>query len=180
MKDSVAFLRSLWPLCWLLWLALPSAGLALTHEEAALLDRVRTVAAAPVDDFSVLGGADGARDGLYRYQLAFLGYGLCSIVAGEPELRAEARPLFTRLVEKMEQPTTIAYWKALGYGGDGSHENAMYRGHLNLMYALAHDRFGETRFDARFHTLSRELFTEITETGQCAANRMSCSCNATR
>jgi hypothetical protein len=145
-----------------LMLALPSAALALSPDESLLLDRARGVAAAPVEDFSVLGGIGDARDGGYRYQLAFLGYGLCSAVAGNPALQAEGKAIFTRLVEKMEHPTTLAYWKTLGYGEDGgTGRNVMYRGHLNLMYALAHDRFGETRFDERFHALSRTLFDEI-------------------
>ena len=146
----------------LLWLALPLGALALSADESLLLDRVREIAAAPVDDFTLLGQNAGVRDGLYRYQLAFLGYGLCSIMEGEPGLRAEGRTLFTRLIEKMERPATLAYWKARGYGGDGvGRDNAMYRGHLNLMYGLAHECFGETRFDARFHALSRALFDEI-------------------
>jgi len=62
----------------------------------------------------------------------------------------------------MERPKTLAYWKRDGYPGDGlKRDNAMYRGHLNLMYALAHDRFGETRFDEKFHALSSELMGEI-------------------
>src|SRR6266850_3013369 len=150
-----------WPF-FLLILALPSVALALSREESLLLDRARAIAAAPVEDFSVLGGTGGARDGGYRYQFAFLAYGLCSVVEGEPALRAEGRAIFTRLLEKMEHPTTLEYWKALGYEGDGvTRKNVMYRGHLNLMYALAHDHFGETRFDERFHALSRALFEEI-------------------
>jgi len=145
-----------------LLLALPSTALALSPDELILLNRARTIAAAPVEDFRVLGGADGARDGCYRYQLAFLAYGLCSVVEGEPELRDEGRAVFTKFVEKMEHPTTLKYWKALGYGGDGArNQNVMYRGHLNLMYALAHDRFGETRFDERHHELSQTLFKEL-------------------
>ena len=140
----------------------PSIAVALSPDETILLNRVRTIAAAPVEDFRVLGETGAARDGCYRYQLAFLGYGLCSVVDGDPALREEGRAIFTRLVEKMEHPTTLAYWKALGFRGDGAKsQNVMYRGHLNLMYALAHDRFGETRFDERFHQLSAALFEEL-------------------
>src|SRR5260370_5135994 len=146
----------------LLMLAFPSVGLALSPDESRLLNRARAIAAAPVEDFSVLGETGGARDGGYRYQLAFIAYGLCSLVESEPALRPEGAVIFTRLLEKMEHPTTLAYWKALGYGGDGfKTKNIMYRGHLNLMYALAHDRFGETRFDEHFHALSRALFDEM-------------------
>jgi len=162
-------------------LAFPAAARALSPDESLLLARVRAIAAAPVEDFGLLGETDGARDGYYRYQLAFLSYGLCSLVEGEPALRAEARKLFTRLLEKMEHPTTRAYWRALGYAGDGlTQDNAMYRGHLNLMYGLAHDRFGETRFDARFHTLSRALSDELG--GQrpicCEPDQCFIQCNA--
>src|SRR6266496_1264310 len=97
----------------LLILAFPAVTLALSPDESLLLERARAIAAAPVDDFTVLGGTDDVRDGGYRYQLAFLGYGLFSVVAGEPALRTEGRAIFTRLVEKMEHPTTLAYWKAL-------------------------------------------------------------------
>src|SRR5882672_4354151 len=99
----------------LLILAFPSVGLALSPDESLLLNRAREIAAAPVDDFSVLGETGGARDGGYRYQLAFIAYGLCSVVEGEPALRAEGAVIFTRLLEKMEHPRTLAYWKALGY-----------------------------------------------------------------
>jgi len=165
----------------ILILALPSVAVALSPDESLLLNRARAVAAAPVEDFSVLGGIGDARDGGYRYQLAFLGYGLCSVVAGDPALRTEGRAIFTRLLEKMEHPTTLAYWKTLGYGEDGgTGKNVMYRGHLNLMYALAHDRFGETRFDERFHVLSRTLFDEIS--GQrpicCEPDHLFVQCNA--
>jgi hypothetical protein len=164
-----------------LLLVLPSVALALSPDETILLNRVRTIAAAPVEDFRVLGETGSARDGCYRYQLAFLAYGLCSVVDSDPALREEGRAMFTKLVEKMEHPTTLRYWKALGYGGNGGKtENVMYRGHLNLMYALAHDRFGETRFDGRLHDLSRALFEEIG--GQrpicCEPDHLFVQCNA--
>jgi len=165
----------------LLILLFPWIALALSPDESLLLNRARAIAAAPVDDFSVLGETGGARDGGYRYQLAFIAYGLCSVVEGQPGLRAEGVAIFTRLLEKMEHPTTLAYWKALGYGGDGTTtKNVMYRGHLNLMYALAHDRFGETRFDARFHALSRVLFDEITGERPicCEPDDLFIQCNA--
>jgi Linalool dehydratase/isomerase len=143
-------------------LASPCLGRGLTSDESLLLERARAIAAAPVNDFSVLGARDGARDEYYRYQLAFLAYGVCSVVAQEPELRNEGRGILVRFIEKMENPKTLAYWRALGYAGDGlSRGNAMYRGHLNLMYALAHDRFGVTQFDDRFHALSRELSEQL-------------------
>ena len=135
---------------------------ALTRDESLVLKRARAVAAAPIDDFSLLGEKDVQGDGAYRYQLAFLSYSLCSVVQAEPALHNEGRMLFTRLVEKMECPKALAYWRGDGYPGDGlKRDNAMYRGHLNLMYALAHDRFGETRFDEKFHALSRKLMEEI-------------------
>ena len=174
------FLSRAAPLC-LAILALPSAAWSLSSDEALLLDRVRAVAAAPIEDFSVLGETNGAPDGCYRYQLAFLSYGLCSVVAGDPSLHDEGRALFIRLVEKMEHPTTRAYWKALGFEGDGvTAENVMYRGHLNLMYALAHDRFGETRFDERFHALSRRLSDEIAGERPicCEPDHLFVQCNA--
>lgn len=149
-------------IAFVLWAGWAPAALGLSADELLLLNQARAIASAPLEDFSELGGTNGVRDGHYRYQLAFLGYGLCSIAAVEPELRPEARKLFTRLVEKMEQPAALAYWRRLGYPGEGlARDNAMYRGHLNLMYGLARDRFGEQRFDARFHALSRELFEEI-------------------
>jgi hypothetical protein len=158
----VRSLRHRFCLLLLAGLALDSRAHALSPDESLLLERVRAVAAAPVDDFRVLGESKAAHDGCYRYQLAFLAYGLCSVVQRDPALRSEGRSLFTRLLEKMEHPTTRAYWKALGFEGDGvPGENVMYRGHLNLMYALAHDRFGETRFDDRFHALSLALFDEL-------------------
>jgi hypothetical protein len=172
--------RALIPVLVLL-LAAPSATVALSPDESLLLDRARAVAGVPVDDFSVLGGTgDATRDGGYRYQLAFLAYGVCSLVRSEPTLRAEAKTLFSRLVEKMEHPSTIAYWKALGYGDESPGKNVMYRGHLNLMYALARDRFGETRFDDRFHSLSKELFSEITAEHPicCEPDRLFIQCNA--
>jgi hypothetical protein len=169
-----------WPLLSLA-LALSSVAHALSPDETLQLERARAIAAAPLDDFSVLGGIRGARDSHFRYQLAFLSYGLCSIVQGEPALRDECRGLFTRLVEKMERPATLAYWKARRFEGDGlASENAMYRSHLNLMYALAHDRFGETRFDASFHKLSLSLSNEICSTRPicCEPDHLFIQCNA--
>jgi hypothetical protein len=145
-----------------LLLSCPSLLFALTPVESIVLERARAIAAAPVDDFSLLGEKELQGDAGYRYQLAFLSYSLCSVVQAEPALRNEARELFTRLVEKMERPKALAYWKRDGYPGDGlKGDNVMYRGHLNLMYALAHDRFGETRFDEKFHALSGELAKQI-------------------
>jgi hypothetical protein len=155
--------------------------LAVSPDESLLLNRARAVAAAPVEDFTPLGGSgDATRDGGYRYQLAFLGYGLCSITQANPALRPEARTMIIRFIEKMEHPTTRAYWKALGYGDDTASGNVMYRGHLNLMYALAHDRFGETRFDDRFHSRSKELFSEITGDHPicCEPDRLFIQCNS--
>ena len=152
-----------------------------THDETLLLDQVRAIAATPVDDFTVLGEMSAVRDGHYRYQLAFLSYGLCSVVLAHPALRPEARRLFVRLLEKMEHPTTLAYWRALGYPADRmNQDNAMFRGHLNLMYALAHDRFGETRFDERFHALSRTLFDNVTAQHPvcCEPDQLFIQCNS--
>jgi hypothetical protein len=162
-------------------LVFPSLALALSPDESLLLQRARAIAAAPVEDFRLLGETRGQHDGGYRYQLAFLGYGLCSVVAGEPKLRAEGRAIFTRFLQKMEHPTTLAYWKALGYGGDGlTSNNVMYRGHLNLMYALAHDRFGQTCFDDHFHALSRKLFDEIVDQHPicCEPDQLFIQCNS--
>ena len=146
----------------LLLFAFSLVSRALTPDESLVLERARAIADAPIDDFSLLGEKELQGDAGYRYQLAFLSYSLCSVVQAEPALRNEGHTLFTRLVEKMERPKTLAYWKRDGYPGDGlRRDNAMYRGHLNLMYGLAHDRFGETRFDERFHGLSRELMEEI-------------------
>lgn len=147
----------------LLLILLPSLTFAaLSPDETLILNRARAITSAPLDDFTMLGEPGNRNDAGYRYQLAFLSYGLCSLVCGEPSLKDEARNLFARLVEKMEQPATLRYWKADGFGGDGlTRDNIMYRGHLNLMYALAHDRFGETRFDDRFHILSHNLFDEL-------------------
>jgi len=175
---SLHWLRS--PLL-LLVLVLPSIAHALSPDETLLLDRARVIAAAPLDDFTVLGGTRGARDSHYRYQLAFLSYGLCSIAQGEPALRDECRGIFVRLVEKMERPATLAYWKARKFEGDGlASENAMYRGHLNLMYALARDRFGEARFDASFHKLSLSLSNEIAGVRPicCEPDHLFIQCNA--
>src|SRR5262249_40954440 len=146
-----------------------------------ILDKARAIAAAPLDDFAVLGGIRGARDSHYRYQLAFLSYGLCSIAHVEPDLRNECRTLFVRFVEKMERPATLAYWKARRFEGDGlASANAMYRGHLNLMYALAHDRFGETKFDDKFHKLSLSLSNEVCGTRPicCEPDHLFVQCNA--
>ena len=162
-------------------LTTPAFCLALSPDEALVLKRARSIAAAPVDDFTLLGSSNNSSDGGYRYQLAFLAYSLCSVVAGEPALRDEGHDIFTRLVEKMERPATIAYWKARGYVGDGlSAQNAMYRGHLNLMYALARDHFGETRFDERFHALSRELFAQISAPHPvcCEPDQVFVQCNS--
>jgi hypothetical protein len=149
---SVVLLLSIWP----------SLLFALTADESVVLERARAIAAAPIDDFSLLGEKELQGDAGYRYQLAFLSYSLCSVVQADPALRSEGRTLFTRLVEKMERPKAHAYWRRDGYPGDGlKRDNVMYRGHLNLMYGLAHDRFEETRFDEKFHTLSRELAKEI-------------------
>src|SRR5215475_769581 len=98
-----------------LLMAFPSIVLALSPDETVLLSRVREIAAAPIEDFRVLGETGRTRDGCYRYQLAFLAYGLCSVVEGEPALRPEGRAMLTKLVEKMEHPTTLKYWKALGF-----------------------------------------------------------------
>ena len=174
------------PRHWLRWslfflaLAVPSIAGALSPDETLILDRARAIASAPLGDFTLL-SARGARDSHYRYQLAFLSYGLCSIVQGEPERREEVRGIFVRLVEKMEHPATHAYWKARRFQGDGiTNENAMFRGHLNLMYALAHDRFGETRFDASFHKLSLTLSNELAGTRPicCEPDHLFIQCNA--
>jgi hypothetical protein len=164
-----------------LLLVCPSQILALSFDESQILDRARAIAAAPLDDFSVFGETCEGVDAHFRYQIAFIAYGLCSVVAGTPELRQESKTLFVRLVEKMERPETLAYWRADGFEGDGlRRDNAMYRGHLNLMYGLAHDRFGETKFDERFHALSCTLFDEIGSERPicCEPDRLFVQCNA--
>jgi hypothetical protein len=162
-------------------LLFPGNALALSPDESLLFNRARVIAEAPIEDFNVLDHVTDAPDSGYRYQIAFLAYGVCSVVKSDPSLRNEGRAILTRFIEKMEYPTTTAYWKRLGYEGDGlTKENVMYRGHLNLMYALAHDRFGETRFDSRFHALSKSLFEEISGKRPicCEPDQVFIQCNA--
>jgi hypothetical protein len=167
------------PIALLLALGAPARAEPTAGEEE-ILARVRAIAAAPLDDFTPLSRGEESRDGGYRYQLAFLAYGLCSVVEGTPGLRPEGARLFERLLEKMEHPTTLAYWRALGYEGDGvSRKNIMYRGHLNLMYALARDRFAIRRFDEKFHALSRALHDEMTGAPICCEpDQLFLQCNA--
>jgi hypothetical protein len=146
-------------------LARPALAADISAAEEQLLARAQAVAAAPLDDFALLGerpAAGGRGDPGYRYQIAFLGYGVASLASAAPARTEECRAILVRLVEKMEHEKTRAYWRARGYAGDGlSRGNAMYRGHLNLLYGLARERFGEARFDERFHALSRALFEEM-------------------
>lgn len=160
----------------------PAAARAdLTRDEERVLDRAREVARAPIDDFAPLGEGEGSgRDPGYRYQLAFLGYGLASVASADPARAGECHALLVRVIEKMEHPKALAYWKARGYEGDGlARKNAMYRGHLNLLYGLARDRFGEARFDGPFHDLSRALFEEMGPAPVCCEpDDLFIQCNA--
>ncbi len=139
-----------------------TSAVSLTPDENLVLQKARAIAAVPVGDFTLLGSEDGTPDGGYRYQLAFLSYSLCSVISAAPELKSEGRALFVCLVQKMEHPAVRAYWNASGFDGDAlERENVMYRGHLNLMYGLARQFFGETCFDSHFQALSARLAHDL-------------------
>lgn len=155
---------------------------ALGPDEREVLARARAIAAAPLDDFTPLGeGPDAGPDPGYRYQIAFLGYAVASVAAADPGREDECRALLLALAAKMERPKTLAYWRALGYEGDGlSHGNVMYRGHLALLYGLARDRFGAAEVDGRFHAIARALEREMAAPAPicCEPGRAFIQCNA--
>src|SRR3974390_3337934 len=64
-----------WKNCYMSWWSLlllssASPATALSPDESLLLARARAIAAAPLDNFAVLGRSGTMRDGGYRYQLA--------------------------------------------------------------------------------------------------------------
>ncbi len=72
----------------------------------------------------------------YKYSLAFTGYGLASVAVIDPSRRPEVARRLDRLIERMRQPVVWKDWVDQGWGTDPLVENVMYKGHLNLLYAL--------------------------------------------
>ena len=159
------------------------AGAQLSSTEQRFLDLVEPIAQAPTEDFRLLPLVKMSGVGAgYRYQIAFLSYGVVSLAQSDPDRTPHYRRLFLRLLDKMEHPTTQSFWKKSGYRGDGkSRDNIMYRGHLALMYALTHFSFGSTRDSEKFHKLVNSLHREMVSSPSggicCEPDQLFIQCN---
>lgn len=100
----------------------------------------------------------------WKYAIAFTAYGLPSLAMLDPSRRDSAIFFLSLMIEKMKSKKVWEDWQIYGFGDDPiCRHNIMYKGHLNLMYALYQLIGGDGRYTAEFTWLTRNIAEEIRE-----------------
>ncbi len=100
----------------------------------------------------------------WRYSIAFSSYGLPSICLIDPKNADMTRYTMGLMVKMMKSKKIWKDWEEAGFGEDPiSHQNIMYKGHLNLMYGLYQLMSGDDRFSREYAWLTGQIVREMRE-----------------
>lgn len=103
----------------------------------------------------------------WKYSLAFMGYGLANIAAidKDPANRRQVGLWLDNVIQRMTQTPIWEDWRNDGWGEDPLvPSNVMWKGHLNLLYALHHLVTGEEKYAPAFNKLSNLIAEEMRHT----------------
>jgi hypothetical protein len=135
------------------------------------------------DSFS---GWDSDQQDMWKYAIAFLGYGMPSLAMIKPEWHDEITFYFSIMINKMKSKKVWEDWQKYGFGEDPiCRHNIMYKGHLNLMYGLYQLMSGDDRYADEFTWLTQTIVKEIRDSKSksyqgvvCEPNQYFVQCNA--
>ena len=107
------------------------------------------------DNFTTLEDLPGEA---HKYSIAFTTYALANIAVIEPNRRPEIARWIDKLIRRMVYESVWKDWRTQGWGMDPLYpNNIMWKGHLNLMYALHLLVSGEDKYEGCFHRLSQDI-----------------------
>lgn len=140
----------------------PLAERTLQDDEMGQLIRVRNEYSALAnrgDDF--IGWNTDIQD-FWKYSIAFSAYGIPSLIMIDPENKDEYRLLMDNMIWKMKSRRVWGDFTDRGFGSDPiSHQNIMYKGHLNLMYGLYQLATGDQRYAREYSWLTQQIADEL-------------------
>ena len=123
----------------------------------------------------------------WRYGIAFASYAMPSIAIISKEHADRAKHAMYLMIKKMKSPKVWGDWISYGMGDDPISEgNVMYKGHLNLMYALYQLMTGDEEFSQEFTWLTNRIIDEMRrhhfegkhEGADCEPGRYFAQCNS--
>lgn len=128
---------------------------------------------------------DVGHQGFWKYTIAFSAYGIPSAMIIDPASADEYALLLDNMIWKMKSRKVWGDFTDRGFGPDPiSVQNIMYKGHLNLMYALYQLSTGDTRYAREFTWLTQQIAEEMRmhhegfyEGVTCEANAWFVECN---
>lgn len=101
------------------------------------------------------------RQAFWRYPLAFSSYAIPSLIMIDNSKFNEAVDCLRKSVMLMKEVGIWEDWTRLEYGKDPvTTMNVMYKGHLNLMYALYTLISGDDQFEEELHVMTKILTSE--------------------
>lgn len=111
------------------------------------------------DDFS---GWNTDIQDFWKYTIAFSAYGVPSAMIIDPENSEEYKLLMDNMIWKMKSKKVWGDFTDRGFGSDPiSHQNIMYKGHLNLMYGLYQLSTGDDRYAREYTWLTQQMAEEM-------------------
>jgi len=132
-------------------------------------------------------GWDTEEQMLWRYGIAFGAYSMPSIAMISPEHADRAKLCLAHMIDKMKSKKVWGDWVEYGMGEDPISEgNIMYKGHLNLMYALYQLITGKETYADEFTWLTNKIVAEMRshheegkhEGADCEPGRYFAQCNS--
>lgn len=121
----------------------------------------------------------------WKYAISFAAYGMPSAMIIDPENAGQYRVTMDNMIWKMKSKKVWRDFTDRGFGPDPiSVQNIMYKGHLNLMYALFQLSTGDTRYSKEFTWLTKQIVEEMNlhhqgyyEGNTCEPNAWFVECN---
>lgn len=140
----------------------PLSERTLQDDERGQLIRVRqeySELANRGDDF--IGWNTDVQD-FWKYTIAFSAYGVPSLMMIDPDNQDEYRLMLDNMIWTMKSRRVWGDFTDRGFGSDPiSHQNIMYKGHLNLMYGLYQLTTGDQRYAREYSWLTQQLADEL-------------------
>jgi hypothetical protein len=121
----------------------------------------------------------------WKYAISFAAYGMPSAMLIDPENAGQYKVTMDNMIWKMKSKKVWHDFTSNGFGPDPiSVQNIMYKGHLNLMYALFQLSTGDLRYSKEFTWLSKQIIEEMNlhhegfyEGNTCEPNAWFVECN---
>jgi len=134
------------------------------------------------DEFT---GWNTEHQAFWKYAISFAAYGLPSAMIIDPDNKDQYRVAMDNMIWKMKSKKVWQDFTDRGFGPDPiTVQNIMYKGHLNLMYALYQLSTGDQRYAREFTWLTQNIVEEMNlhhqgfyEGNTCEPNAWFVECN---